>query len=433
MFMVGTHIAWISLAINKLKSGEDGLTANDEQVSLIASIPDMGRFFGPLLTVLTLDKLGRKPTAFICSFSMFISWLIMYFARSIEIIYFVRLLFGVTYGAVDVTNAIYVAENCTPKMRGLMSSIFPIFYSTAHIIEYVLLAYKSFSFVAAVNTVIGFFALLTSFFLKETPYYLMMKGRIEEAKQNLLWLRGRNVIDEDTKFEIDQIQQNMQLEVSKKRSLVLMFGSPENYKSLLMSLTFNILIQAMGMQSVVAYCSIILQSSSIFSVKEFTIMLGVFQLISACISPFIIERYNRRTLLLKCLRFMGISQIGLFFLYWMKMSIPNECFSWLVFVAVTCCYCSFALCYSVIIILRSELLPMSVRAIGGCLNIMTTSFGSTICITLFLPMADTIGIEYNFLFFFIGCIVLYIFVLRVLHETRGKTLVDIQMSFQQNK
>lgn len=394
----------------------------------------MSRFFGPILTAILLDRIGRKAVILACSFSILISWLMMSFASSIEVIFCARLLFGVTLGVNEVTSGIYVAENCTPKMRGVLCSILSFCYSIAHTIEFVLAAYVSFATAAAVNAVLAFGALLTGYFLKETPYYLVMKGRTEEAKKNLLWLRGRtNDMDDDTKFEINQIKQNMQLEVLKKRSLISIVGSPENYKPLLIITTFSFLVPGTGVVTIMPYWTLILQPSSIFSVKEFTIIIGVFQLISSCISPFIIEKFNRRTLLLNCMCSVGICQASLFILYRIKMSISHECFSWILFTGLTSSMFIFTLSYSAIIVLRSELLPMSVRAVGGSLNIMTSSIGGSLFSRLFLPVTDTIGVEYNFLCYFINCILQCILILTVLPETRGKTLVDIQMSFEPTK
>lgn len=431
--MIGSHVGWLAPAIVKLKKAEEGLVANNEQISWIASLSEIGRFFGPLITALFLDKIGRKSAVFLCSLSFFIVWLLMIFANSISLIYCVRFLVGITQGVNDVTCTIYVAEICTPKVRGIMSGTFPLCLNTAFIIQYILAAYGSFTFVAAVNTAIGFGTLFTSFFVKETPYYLLMKGRIVAAKRNLLWLRGKSVMDSDIKFELDKIQQNMQMEILKKRSLVTLFGSSENYKSLIIVMIFSFLLPIHGYSAIITYVSIIFQPSSVFSVNEFTIMYGIFQLAAACVSPFIIERYNRRGLLLSLLGIMGVCQICTFILYLKQVSIDHELFSWLIFTTITAYYFIFSLTLPLVIIIRSELIPMSVRAVGVSLGIMTSSLAASISVRLFLPISDTFGIGYNFLFFFVGCILKFVFVLVVLPETRGKSLVDIQVSLEPSR
>lgn len=431
--MIGSHIGWLAPAIVKLQNGEDGLHANNEQISWIASLSEIGRFFGPLITAIFLDRVGRIPAVFLCSFSFFIVWLLMLFSSSISFIYCIRFLVGITQGMNDVSCTIYVAEICTPKVRGILSGIFPLFLNTAFIIQYILADYGSFTFVAAVNTVIGFGALLTGVFLKETPYYLLMKGRAEAAKRNLLWLRGRRVMDDETEFELDKIHQNMQQEILKKRSWVTLFGSPENYKPLIIVMIFSFLLPIHGCSAITTYLSIIFQSSSVLKASQFTIICGIFQLVAAFLSPFIIERYDRRGLLLSFLGIMGVCQICSFILYVMQASISHELFSWLIFTTVTAYFFIFSLALPLVIIIRGEVVPMSVRAIGVSLGIMTSSVCASVSVRLFLPISDTFGIRYNFLLFFVGCVLKFIFVLAVLPETRGKSLVDIQVSSRVGK
>ena len=83
--------------------------------------------------------------------------------------------------------------------------------------------------------------------------------------------------------------------------------------------------------------------------------------------------------------------------------------------------------------IRTELLPTSVRAVGGSLNIMMSSIAATICLRLFLPITDAFGMGYNFLLFFTASFLQFILVLIIIPETRGKSLVDIQMSFVSNR
>ena len=44
---------------------------------------------------------------------------------------------------------------------------------------------------------------LAMFFMPETPYYLITKGRLDVAEKSLSWLRGKNY---DIKHELEELQ-----------------------------------------------------------------------------------------------------------------------------------------------------------------------------------------------------------------------------------
>lgn len=426
--MRGMVTGWTAPAINKLKNGEHGLSATDQELSWIASLESVGRFFGSVLMGLTVDRLGRKYSIVICSVSFFILWLPMIFIRSIILMCLLRLLMGITQGMHDVVNSIYLVENLSPKMRGIMSSTRRLCQNIGLTIENILVTYASYSTAPAASAMIGCCMFLATFFAKETPYFLMTKGRHEDAKQNLLWLRGQRTFDKDTLVEFDKIQQNMQSEMLKKRLPAMGLTSSENYRPLLTIMICHFSLVFVGCCSIVAYSSIIFLPSSIFSPKEFTILLGIFDLLCACILPIIMEKFNRRTLLLNFLLITVICNACTYVFY--SMTIWKEWLSWAIFITVTLQYIIGYWAICTMETMRSELLPMSMKGVGGCLCVMANALAIVISVRMFLPITTTFGIQYKFLLFMVTGIIAFAYIYKVLPETRGKTLVDIQLSLQ---
>ncbi|KAM7249483.1 hypothetical protein ACFE04_025392 [Oxalis oulophora] len=385
--MVGVEVGWLAPMLVKLKN-DDTLKPTDEDLSWIASLHDFARIFGTLFTAIFLDRIGRK------------------------------ILLGISNGISDVVSSIYLAENCSPQIRGVISSLYPLFFYIGLIVECILATYLSYKITAVINTSMCFLALSSCFFLKETPYFLAMKGRDETAEQNLMWLRGNDYPASRIKEEMSKIQQHIQLEKAKKSSLVTLVTSPENYKSILIVVIFYILFMATGCTAIMAYASMILQSSIIFTANEYTIILNIFQLVSACISPFIMEKFNRRTMILYSVFLMGVSHMLTFAIFSSKSIIGSGFFPWLLFASISLYLIPYSMSYPAVFIIRSELIPTSVRAVGGSLTIVVHSLIASVVVRIFSPITMFYGIEFNFLIYLIACTMTFVYAFLFLPETR---------------
>lgn len=417
--------------IIKLQKGEFKAIPTDEEVSWLASLHDIGRALGPIFSAIFLDRIGRKYTSIICSFLFAVLWIVVIFVESIPIICILRIPLGVAQGVSEVTASIYVAENCTPYMRGIIGSMLPLFFFAGVNFEYIVAAFTSYRTLAIVNTVVSTITLLTGVFLKETPYFLLMRGRTKEAERNLLWLRGGKALKNEVKLELDKIQQNVETAKLQKTSIIDLLTNKDNFRIMLIIFMVHTLIIMTGIAAINAYVSSMLQSSAILTSDEYTIIFGVFLFIGACISPFIIERCSRRTLLLTSLLVMGLAQGGTGLLYALKLD-NSKYFPWLIFATITTYSFTFAVNFPIMFIIRSELLPTSVRAIGGSLGIMTDSVIAFSTSWLYMPIAVKYGVQYNFLFYFISSILGLIYVFFSLPETRGKSLIDIETSLKKS-
>lgn len=407
----------------KLKNDTD-LRPTDEDLSWIASLHDMGRTCGTLFPAILLDKIGRMYTIVICSAIFFLTWLATIFANSVPLICLLRFSLGLAQGLQDVTSTIYIAENCSPHLRAIIGSVGFLIGNVGQILEYTIAAYVSYQMNNVVITCIALSAFSVSFFLKETPYWLVVKGQDAAAERNLVWLRGNSVSDSEVKQELVKIQEYIQSEKLKKTSVMTLLTDEQNYKSIISVIILYTLYVATGKTAIVAYASMIYQPSAIFSVNQFTIFLGAFLLLAAIISPFIVERWDRRILILTSLLIMATCHICTILLYWIH---PRwDAYPWLLFASTTSYVTLYAMTYPAVFMTRSELLPMSVRAVGGSASILTSSLISFAVIRSFSPLT-VYSIQYNFVLYLSACILTFIFVYLILPETRGKSLTDIKL------
>lgn len=337
-----------------------------------------------------------------------------------------RMLVGIANGVNDVTSSIYLAEISSPNRRGVMGGCISVCFYGGIFVEYILATYLSYDTVGMVNIAICIFTICFAPMLTETPYFLMLKGMYKEAEDNLKWLQG-NVDSNDVSRELGKIRQNVQTEKHKKSSLKVTLAAPENYKSILMVLGIYLLATATGYSAINSYASTIFTSSEIFTSNEYTILLGVIQFLAVCISPFIVEKFNRRTLILVAYSTMAVCHLCIIAVYVENSLIPSL-FPWLVFMLVTSYSSIYAMIYPALFIIRGELFPLSIKAIGGSVAIVGASFMSFIIAKVFPLIAANFGLIGNFSIYFLVSLMTVIYIYIILPETRGKSLTDIHVT-----
>lgn len=84
----------------------------------------------------------------------------------------------------------YVAEVTQPQFRGMLAATGTLFTITGIFVQFVLGTFFSWRTVALISCVLPLVTITALFFVPESPYWLLTKGRVEDAKRSLCWLRG---------------------------------------------------------------------------------------------------------------------------------------------------------------------------------------------------------------------------------------------------
>lgn len=101
---------WTSPTLAQLQTPGSWLPISNSEGAWIVSLLPMGSLIGPLLCGVLIDVIGRKGTM-LCIITLFISsWVLLFFAESVYIMYIARFIFGVGDGATYTGIPIYIAE-----------------------------------------------------------------------------------------------------------------------------------------------------------------------------------------------------------------------------------------------------------------------------------------------------------------------------------
>lgn len=83
-----------------------------------------------------------------------------------------------------------MAEVTQPQFRGMLAASGTTCFITGIFIQFILGTFLSWRTVAIVSMFLPVFTISALFFVPESPYWLLTKGREEETKRALCWLRG---------------------------------------------------------------------------------------------------------------------------------------------------------------------------------------------------------------------------------------------------
>jgi MFS family permease len=426
--MIGIGYGWIGPTLQKLQS-DDSIFSNvtDDETSWLASIGEIGKLSGPFVSPVVVDNVGRKHTLFLMAIMYLIANGTILFARDIYILYASRFVFGVANGITDVVNSIYIAENCAPSFRGVVVSCLILTFFTSLFAEYVIAKYLSYLHAAIVNTTISVCVFISLCFGVETPYYLLMKGDYKRAKQNLQWLR-EGVEPSEVAKELEKIESSVSEETSRmQEKFTARFNTTANRKAIRIVVALCVLGSATGGGAFLMYGSSIFSPSTLLDADHYAMLYIAVMFFTVVVSPFIIEKFDRRTLIMLSYTGLACSNISSYVLIFLHSNgYVVAAYPWLLFASLA----MYALCVPIAgaagYAVKGEILPLSVRAIGMSMGVISQSITTFFVVKVFPSVRRNYGMETNFLMYSAAGLVAVVFVYYALPETRGKSLYEIQ-------
>lgn len=102
----------------------------------------------------------------------------------------------------------YVAEVTEPKYRGMLTASGTTCVVIGILVQFVLGTFLKWRKIALVCSVMPLLTIIALFFVPESPYWLLTKNRVKEARKSLAWLRGWVEVHKVSE-EFDEIHQSL--------------------------------------------------------------------------------------------------------------------------------------------------------------------------------------------------------------------------------
>jgi sugar porter (SP) family MFS transporter len=422
-FLFGFDTAVISGAEQAIQSY---WTLNSVEHGLTVSIALIGTVLGSLLGSIPCERIGRRNTLMVIAAIYLFSSLGTAFATNWYVFLLFRFLGGLGVGASSVTAPVYISEIAPAEKRGRLVALFQF-----NIVLGILLSYFSNYLIGqegetAWRWMLGVQAFPSLLFLillqlvPESPRWLILrKGKVEEASAVL-----KEIMPVGYEVEIENIKNN-RLQNSASAGVNQLLSRKYRFPVFL-AVAFAVFNQVSGINAIIYYAPRIFEmtglgrNSSLLS----TVGIGVVNFIFTLIALQFIDRIGRKTLML--IGSVGlISTLGL-----VAQAFYTQNFSgWAVTVYLLVYIAFFAFSQGAVIwVFIAEIFPNQVRAKGQTLGSFTHWIMAAIIAFSFPMLAEKMGGGNTFLFFSIMMVLQLLFVWKVMPETKGKSLEQIEKS-----
>ncbi|MDP5122159.1 MAG: sugar porter family MFS transporter [Spirosomaceae bacterium] len=419
-FLFGFDTAVISGAEQSLQTLWN---SNVFEHGLTVSIALIGTVFGALFGGVPADRYGRRVSLFIVAILYLISAVGSAYAVDWHSFLLFRFLGGVGVGISSVVAPMYISEIAPANKRGRLVALFQfnvVFgILVAYLSNYLLsgLGENAWRWMLGVEAIPAVLFLITILGIPESPRWLILKkGKTELARKIL------NIIDETQTEGIIKALESKETTTSAI-SFKSLFSS--KYRTpVMLAVLIAVFNQVSGINAILYYAPRIFEMAGLG--KESALLssagIGLVNLISTLIGLALIDKYGRKTLM-----FVGsfglIAALSLVAQSYFTgnqsgMTVPIFLFIYIAFFAFSQ--------GAVIWVFIAEIFPNEVRAYGQALGSFTHWFMAAIISFTFPFIAETFGGGFTFSFFAVMMIFQLFFVWKVMPETKGTSLENIQ-------
>lgn len=444
--LLGYDIGVISGAVLYIR--EDLKISSIQEEILVGSL-NVCSLIGSLLSGKTSDLIGRRYTIVLAAATFFAGALLMGLAPSYPFLMAGRVVAGIGVGYSLMIAPLYTAEISPAMTRGFLSSLPEVFITVGILVGYVVnyalsgisrnwnwRVMLSLAAVPAVGIAVGVVV------MPESPRWLVMKGRLGEAKRILV---KTSESEEEAELRLSEINHAWDLHESSEWhgqgvwKQLLWKPTRATRRILVAAIGINFFMQASGNDAVIYYLPEVFKAAGIKHKKELfaiNVIMGTAKATFVMISALFLDRLGRRPLLLLGSIGMAIS-LSILGLGSKFLEHPTHKPTWAIIVSVVA-VCADVSFFSMGLgpitwVYSSEVFPLRLRAQGTSLAVSVNRLVSGLVSMTFLTISRKI--TFGGMFFVLSGIMVLatLFFFFFIPETKGKSLEEIGKLFEDKK
>ncbi|KAJ5401631.1 uncharacterized protein N7487_007527 [Penicillium crustosum] len=397
---------------------------NAQISSNVVSLLTAGCFFGSIFAAYMNDRLGRRYSLMIFALIFLVGAAVQVAAHhEIGMIYGGRVIAGFGIGGMSSITPVFVSENCPPATRGRVAGLFQEFLvigsTFAYWLNYGVSLHvpegtSQWRIPVAIQLIPGGLMLIGLFFLKESPRWLLTKGRRDDALKSLAYIRNESETSDAVQLEFAEISAAIHEESQATEGLTWREClKPSNRYRFFLAFVLMFWQQFSGTNSIGYYAPQIFASVGLSKTDSSLFATGIYGTVKVVATAIFlvvgIDRWGRKKSLIGGAAWMAtsIAMVAMIYLYVIGYSASWGPVPW---------------------VYLGEIFPTRLRAYGVGFG-AATQWLFNFVITEVTPRAiNKIGWK-TFLMFGIFCFAMGVFVIVFFKETKGRTLEEMDLIF----
>lgn len=392
----------------------------------IASFGVLGAAFGAIGALAIIDRFGRLRTWQIFTVIWMSGFLIVMFASGIlGLLLFGRLWGGLGAGGLTVVATLFLSEIAPAKTRGAIVSVYMVVLLTALMLGF-FISYganknlpptpEQYRVVLGIPLIPVGISLIASFFLRDTPRWLVFKDRHDEALYVLARLRNlpqdHPFVEREFKEICTQVRDKRQLlSEASTWTIIKEVATIKSYrKRFLLGATFQTVAQWSGGNGITYYISDIFQYAGVPSHNQSLITSGAYGIVKLVFTMIftwgLIDILGRRFCFLTGLALQCVTHIymAIYMGIWTDGSNQSASDAAIASVFIYAVGWSIGLC-TVQYLYGTEILPTRVRGVCYAVNMMIHWFFQFAIVRVTPNMFDSLNVWGAYVFWAIICAV----------------------------
>ncbi|XP_047993649.1 facilitated trehalose transporter Tret1-like [Leguminivora glycinivorella] len=423
----GMGTSWPSPVLVKLADDTETILTKpleQDEGSWIVSISFLTGALGFMVSTALVDFVGRKQCVILSSAARLAAALLFLFASEVWMLIFGRAIVGLSEGILLSVIPVYASEIASKDIRGALGVMLQIFSSIGSVIMLSVGPFISYFYLNLMFTLISLVTSVPTVFLPDSPNFLYSKGREEESKTVLIFLRGSELIADQ---ELKEYARNRNAE---KTTLPAIFRDKMFQKSLGKSGFMSMNLVFVGFNCVMMYLQTILDATQTNIRSEVASgIIGAINLLASISTLLTTDRFGRRPILISTLLglIVGMVGLGVFFKVTGMGAEVSGFLNYLPLISlILVVFCYSGGLGSLIWVVIAELFDDRSRGVGMATTLLLGAVPLFLVLRYFAPLTDIWGPAPIFWAFAGFCAVMVTFVAFRLPETKGKSFAEIQ-------
>lgn len=409
----------------------------------------VGSIIGVLFAGTLSDGFGRKRTMILSAILFTLSAVGCAISSNLDQLVLYRIIGGVGIGIVSIVCPLYISEVSPASHRGRMVSLYQLAVTVgflgAYLMNYSLLNFSvDFSSNNALlqkifgtevwrgmlgaETLPALMFFLIIFLIPESPRWLLVKG--QESKAVSIFSKIYN----NTSVIAHQINETKSMLQSERKSDWKILLTPGIFRAVIIGVAIAMLGQFMGVNAVLYYGPSIFETSGLSSGDSlfYQSLIGMVNMGTSVLALLIIDKIGRKKLVYVGVSGMVISLLLIGFYFMMGKSLGLSSIFLLVCFLLYIFFTAGSIS-AVIFVFLSEMYPTQIRGTAMSIAGLSLWIGTYLIGQLTPWMLDTLTPAGTFFLFAFMCLPYMLIVWRLMPETAGKSLEDIERYWLKSK